>query len=92
MSDITLLETLEITISSMLIVFMILLLLAGVVSLFKYIPDSATLTKKYKRKRNRKFVSFENLTEEMKVAVLMATICCKEEFKKDVVLKSIRKL
>jgi len=92
LTDITMGETFQITISSMLIVFLILLLLAGLVSLFKYITEAERLTQKYKKKRRQKYVSFDNMDEDMRVAVLVATVACKKESNSDVVLKSVRKL
>lgn len=85
-------EALEITVSSMLIVFAILLLLAGMVSLFRYIPEVERLTQKYRRKRKPKYIPFEKMNEDMQVAVLVATIKCQQDTKKDVYLKSIREI
>lgn len=92
MNDINLLETLEITISSMATVFLILLLLTGIVTLFKFIPEVESLTKKYNKKRKQKYVTFNQMDEDMQVAVLVATIKCKKDSNSDVVLKSVRKL
>jgi len=91
-TDITLIETLKITISSMLIVFVVLLILMFMVSLFKYIPEVEAITKKYGKKNKRTYVNFENMDEDMKVAVLVATITCKQELQSDIVLKSVKQL
>lgn len=85
-------EALEITVSSMFIVFLILILLAFIVSLFKYIPNIERITKKYNKKPKAEYFSFESMEEDMKVAVLVATVACKSDVKSDVELKSVRKL
>lgn len=90
---ITLNEALSITISSMTIVFLILLLLTGLVYLFRFIPELESLTHKYnKRKRRKKYVTFNNMDEDMQAAVLVATIVCQKETGTDVELKSVRKI
>ena len=77
----------------MLIVFMILALLTGIVWAFRFIPNADKIDTKYKKsKRRQKFVTFNNMDEDMRVAVLVATIVCKKENNTDVVLKSVRKL
>ena len=90
--NINLAETLEITISSMFIVFLILILLAFIVSLFRFIPDIERLKQKHKKKRKQKYISFEDMDEDKRVAVLVATVVCKNNLQSDVVLKSVRKL
>lgn len=90
--SIDLIETLEITFSSMLIVFMILILLAFIIGLFRYIPEIERFTQKYKKRHKQKYISFESMDEDMKVAVLVATIVCKKELKSNVVLKSVHKV
>ncbi len=88
----TLFETLEITIISMIIVFSILILLSFVLSLFKYLPTSERITKKYKRKKRRTFVNFGKMDEDMRVAALVATIDYREEVKMEVRLKSVKRV
>jgi len=88
----TFLETLEITIISMVIVFSILILLSLVLSLFKYLPTSDRITKKYKRKKRRSFVNFDKMDEDMRVAALVATIDYREEVKMEVRLKSVKRV
>ncbi|XMB86027.1 OadG family protein [Mycoplasmatota bacterium WC44] len=90
--NITLIETLEITIISMLIVFSILILISFIVSLFRFIPDSERISKKYKKNKKRDYISFEKMDDDMKTAVLVATIDYRNEVKTDVRLKSIKKL
>lgn len=85
-------ETLQITLISMLIVFSILILLSLIVSLFKYLPESKRITKKYKRKKKRSFVNFDKMDEDMRVAALIATIDYREEIKSEVRLKSIKRI
>lgn len=89
--NITLLETLEVTIISMLIVFSILIILSIVVGLFKYLPKSDRINKKYKRKK-RSFVNFDKMDEDMQVAALIATIDYREQVKCEVRLKSIKRI
>ncbi len=89
--NITLIETMQITLISMLIVFSILILLSFLVSLFKYLPDSERINKKYKRKK-RSYVNFDKMDEDMQVAALIATIDYREEIKKEVRLKSIKRI
>lgn len=89
--DISYLEALQITINCMLIVFFVLLLLMGVVSLFKYIPEIKLWNKKNTKKR-QKYVPFDEMDDDMKVAALVATIHCKNETKGEVKLKSIRRI
>lgn len=91
MNDITFLEALQITISCMLIVFFVLLILMGVVSLFKYIPEVKLKNRKNTKKQS-KYIPFDEMDEDMKVAALVATIECKEQTKKEVKLKSIRRI
>lgn len=89
--NITLLETLEITIISMLIVFSILITLSLVVGLIKYLPNYDRINKKYKRKK-RSYVNFDKMDEDMQVAALIATIDYREEVKCEVRLKSIKRI
>jgi len=64
----------------------------SILYLFKYIPEVEGLSKKYGRKRKRKYVVFENMDEDMQVAVLVATVFCKKELNTDVVLKSVKRV
>lgn len=89
--NLSLMETLEITLISMFIVFSILILLSMVVGLFKYLPDWKRINKKYKRKKSS-FVNFEKMDDDMRVAALVATIDYREEIKKEVRLKSIKRI
>ena len=91
MEDINLAEALQITINCMLIVFIVLVILMGLVSLFKYLPETKIRTHSHKVKKD-KYVSFCEMDEDMKVAALVATIKYKEETKKEVKLKSIRRI
>lgn len=91
--NISMSETLQITISSMLIVFIVLVLLMFIVSLFKYIPEVERINANFKRRKKRpKYIPFEEMDEDMQVAVLVATINYQQKTKNDVVLKSVRKL
>ena len=90
--NIDLLEALNITIMSMGIVFLVLIVLMFVIWLFKFIPNNEKLGKKFKRKRKNRYVDFEKMDDDMKAAVLVATIKYQQETKNDVVLKSVRKL
>ncbi len=91
--NISMSETLQITISSMLIVFIVLVLLMFIVSLFKYIPEVERINANFKRrKKHVKYIPFEEMDEDMQVAVLVATINYQQKTKNDVVLKSVRKL
>jgi hypothetical protein len=89
--NISIMDTLEITLVSMMIVFSILILLSIMVSLFKYLPNSERLNKKFKRKK-RSFVNFDKMDEDMQVAALVATIDYREEIKGEVRLKSIKRI
>lgn len=91
-TNIDLWETLEISISSMVIVFLVLIILMGIVSLFRFIPSEHRFTHKYDKKRRRKYIPFEEMDDDMKAAVLVATIEAKQNNDKDVELKSVRKL
>lgn len=91
-ANIDLVETIQITLSSMFIVFLILILLAFLVSLFKFLPHGEQLATIYNKKSKKEYVPFENMDEDMKVAVLVATVACKSDSKSEVVLKSVRKL
>jgi Na+-transporting methylmalonyl-CoA/oxaloacetate decarboxylase gamma subunit len=91
MEDINLAEALQITINCMLIVFMVLVILMGLVSLFKYLPQTEIRTKSHKVKKD-KYVSFDEMDDDMKVAALVATINYKEQTNKEVKLKSIRRI
>ncbi len=91
MEDINLLEALQITIICMLIVFTVLLILMGIVSLFKYLPQKE-IRQKISSKDNHKYVEFDEMDEDMKVAALVATINYKEKTTKEVKLKSIRRI
>ena len=92
LTEIDLLEAINISISSMLIVFIILLLIMGILMLFKYIPELEYVTNKYRKNHREKFVPFEKMDDDMKVAVLVATIDYKKTTTNDVVLKSVKKL
>lgn len=85
------LDALQITINCMLIVFFVLLILMGVVSLFKYIPEIKLWNKKNTKKR-QKYVPFEDMDEDTKVAVLVATIHAKNETNNEMKLKSVRRI
>lgn len=89
--DISLMETFEVTIISMVIVFSILLLLSLLLELFRFMPKSERINKKYKKKK-RSFVNFEKMDEDMQVAALVATIDYREEIGKEVRLKSIKRI
>lgn len=89
---ITLLETLQITIMSMGIVFLVLVLLMCVVYLFKYIPNIEHIDTKFRKRPKPTFTPFEEMDEDMQVAVLVATVDYQKKTKKDVKLKSIRKI
>ena len=91
MNDISYIEALQITINCMLIVFFVLLILMGIVSLFKYIPEIKFLNKKQNKKKS-KYVPFNEMDEDMQVAALVATIEYKKETEKEVKLKSIRRI
>lgn len=90
--DISLLETIQISVSSLLIVFFVLIIIMFLVSLFQYIPDGGRITHKYKKHKKAKYVPFEEMDDDMQVAVLVATINYQQKTKNDVVLKSVRKL
>lgn len=90
--NITLLETLQITVMSMGIVFLVLVLLMLVVHLFKYIPNVESVNTKFRKRPKPKFVPFEEMDEDMQVAVLVATIDYQKKTKNDVQLKSVRKI
>lgn len=85
-----LLYMLEITMSSMLIVFGILTLIMLIIMLFKFIPNEKEEVKE--QAPAKKSIPFESMDEDMKVAVLVATIECEKEYNKNVVLKSVRKI
>lgn len=91
MGDISFYEALQITITCMIIVFVVLVILMFLVSLFKYLPQTE-LRQKTKSPKRDKYVSFDDMDEDMKVAALVATINYKEETKKEVKLKSIRRI
>lgn len=91
MEDISFIEALQITINCMLIVFTVLIILMGMVSLFKFLPK--TEIRKHTRKSTKnKYVEFDKMDDDMKVAALVATIEYKEETNKEVKLKSIRRI
>ena len=87
--DISFTETLSITFISMLIVFGTLILIMGVIMLFRFLPqeDPTPVVKK-----PVKYIPFEEMDEDMKVAVLVATIDAQQEYNQEVVLKSVRKI
>ena len=86
--EITLKETLEITFSSMIIVFSILALIMAVIYLFKFLPEE----KQDLIPKKKESIPFEEMDEDMKVAVLVATIECQNEYKKNVRLKSVKRI
>ncbi len=88
---ISLTETFSVTIISMVIVFSILLLLSLLLELFKFLPNSDRINKKYKKKK-RSFVNFDKMDDDMRVAALVATIDYREEIGKEVRLKSIKRI
>ena len=78
---ISLIMSLEITLISMLVVFTILLILAFVLSLFKYIPaekkeeiKKATPAAEPKKVEREKFDPSKITSEEMRVAMMVACI------------------
>lgn len=91
MEDINLIEALQITINCMLIVFTVLLILMGLVSLFKFLPKTEIRKRTHKSTKN-KYVEFDKMDNDMKVAALVATIEYREETNKEVKLKSIRRI
>ncbi len=84
-------EALDITLTSMVIVFSILLLLSLLLELFRFLPNSERINKKYKKKK-RSFVNFDKMDDDMRVAALVATIDYREEIGKEVRLKSIKRI
>jgi|AntAceMinimDraft_16_1070373.scaffolds.fasta_scaffold752935_1 predicted Holliday junction resolvase-like endonuclease len=92
--NISLVEALKIALNSIILLFIVLIVLMIVVSLFKYIPKVDALANKQKKKasHSHKYTAFDEMDEDMQVAVLTATICYKNEIKNDVKLKSVRKL
>ena len=97
--DISIVDALIITLVCMIIVFVMLALLWGIVTLFKFIP-----AKKEKAKAEKKVVSQPQQTarpalkmsdikdEDMMVAALVATIDYHEEIKEDVRVVSIKEI
>lgn len=90
--EITLLETLQITIMSMGIVFVVLIILMTIVYLFKYIPNVERINTKFRKRQKPTFIPFEEMDEDTQVAVLVATIDYQKKTKNDVQLKSVRKI
>lgn len=91
-TEISINDAIGLTLSSMLIVFLVLVILMGLVYLLKYVPEAEKLNKKYNKKNKKKYINFDDMEEDMKVAVLVATIACKKDLQSDVVLKSVRKI
>ncbi|MFA6627493.1 MAG: OadG family transporter subunit [Bacilli bacterium] len=89
-------ETLIIVISSMLLVFLILILLIGVIKLMGYLTHlpskrpNATALPDIQQKRIIK--SFDDLSEDEQAAVLVATIDFKETEHQDAALRSIQEI
>ncbi|NLJ95065.1 MAG: ADP-ribose pyrophosphatase [Clostridiaceae bacterium] len=88
----SILDGIPISIFSMIIVFIVLILLAAILSLLKYLPSDQTKDKKNGAKQN-------NLTtldtaqdeEERLVAMLVASCVAKETIDKDVRIVSIER-
>jgi hypothetical protein len=90
--DISLVEALKIAFNSIILLFIVLIVLMIVVSLFKYIPKADAFALRHIKNASHKYTAFDKMDEDMQVAVLTATICYKHEIKIDVKLKSVRKL
>ncbi len=90
--NISIVEALLIALNSIILLFVVLIILMLVVRFFKYIPKVVSLIDKLKRKVRHKYTAFDEMDEDMQVAVLTASICYKNEVKNDVKLKSVRKL
>lgn len=86
--NITFPEAVGITISSMAIVFTILIIIMFIIYLFKFIPSPV----EDKQVEPLKSIPFEDMEEDMKVAVLVATIDYQKQTSNNVVLKSVRKI
>ena len=86
--NITFPEAVGITISSMAIVFTILIIIMFIIYLFKFIPSPV----EDKQVKPLKSIPFEDMEEDMKVAVLVATIDYQKQTSNNVVLKSVRKI